>query len=123
MRKMSMSVREEAGGALTTFLLIVVFIAAAIMGMKVFPAYLEYFAVQRTLKAMAAAGETNAPIRDIKAAFGRRATINDVKSVGADQLEVVKEGGTSVVSISYPVSVPLFANVKLVIDFSASSAQ
>jgi hypothetical protein len=120
---MRMRMRSERGGALTTFLLIVAFIAAAILAMKVFPAYLEHFALKRTLEAMAAAGETSGSVRDIKAAFQRRAAINDVKRVGADQLEVSKEGAVSVVSVSYPVTVPLFANIRLVIDFSASSAK
>lgn len=111
------------GGALTTFLLIVLLIMAAIVGMKVFPAYLEYFAVKRTLESMAAAGETNGALRDIRSAFERRAMVNDVKNVASDQLEVAKGEGGSVVSVNYPVTVPLIANVKLVIDFSASSAK
>lgn len=113
---------RQHGGALANFLLIVLLIAAAIMGMRVIPAYLEYFAVKRTLQSMAVAGETNGSTRDIKAAFERRAVINDVKSVKSDQLDVEKSDKGAVVSVSYPVTVPLFANVKLVIDFTASSA-
>ena len=112
---------RQHGGALANFLLIVLLIIAAIMGMRVVPAYLEDFAVKRTLQSMATAGETNGPLRDVKTAFQRRAVINDVKSVGADQLEVTKGANGSVVSVDYPVTVPLFANLKLVIDFSASS--
>ncbi len=114
---------RQSGGALTSFLLIVFLILAAIIGMKVFPAYLEYFAVKRTLHTLAETGEINGSTREIKDAFSRRASINDVKSVGSDQLEISKDGGAAVVTVNYPVTVPLFGNIKLVIDFSASSAK
>jgi Flp pilus assembly protein TadG len=115
--------RRNEGGALTSFLLIVTLIMVAIIGMKMFPAYLEYFAVQRVLKSMADAGETSGSSGEIKSAFQRRASTNDIKNVTADQLEVDKGSGGSVVSVNYPVTIPLFANMKLVIDFSASSAK
>lgn len=58
----------------------------------------------------------------VREAFTRRADMDDVKSVTAQDLEITKEGGELVISFKYENKVPLFKNVSLVFDFEGSSA-
>jgi hypothetical protein len=113
-----MTKSKQQGGALGTFLLIVFLLMTAIIGMKVFPAYLEFYSVKNTLKTMGESGETRGALRDVRSAFTKRATVADIKNVTADSISV----DNGVASAEYSVAVPLFANMKLVIDFAASSA-
>jgi hypothetical protein len=98
----------------------VVVIVVAILGLKVAPAYIEYFSVKKAIVAIA---QTNGrgTVGEIRAAFDRRAAIDSIDVIGAKDLEITKEGNEVVVSFSYPKRIPLVGNVNLVIDFAASS--
>ncbi len=101
------------------FFVIVLIVFAAIVVMKVMPAYFEYFAVKRALSQIEK--EQPASVAQIRQAFDRRAMIDDIKSISSKDLEIQKSGNSSSVSASYQVTVPLFANLSLLIDFSASA--
>jgi Domain of unknown function (DUF4845) len=96
----------------------IVLIILVIGGLKIVPAYIEYFTVK---KAVVAIAQTHGTVGDIRQAFDRRAAIDSIDVVGAKDLEITKEGNDVVVSVSYPKRVPLFGNVSLIIDFVASS--
>ena len=94
-----------------------------VMGMKLMPAYLEYFSVKKAIVKIA-----NEPAfaamskKDIVDEFDRSATIDDIRVVKGNDLEVSKDdAGKPVVSIEYQTIVPLIANVSALIDFSVST--
>ena len=58
-----------------------------------------------------------------KMKFSNHATIDDIKSVQPDDLEISKEGGKVVVSASYQVTIPLAGNISLLMDFNPSTQQ
>jgi hypothetical protein len=94
-----------------------------VMGMKLTPAYLEYFSVKKAITKL-----SNEPTfaamskKDIVDEFDRSATIDDIKVVSGKDLEVSKDdAGKPVVSIEYQTTVPLIANVSALINFSAST--
>ncbi len=95
---------------------IVVFLLA--IGMKVVPALAEYLAVERAVQKAAQEGQT---VRDIRAAFDRYCTIDDIKSITGKDLDVTKDADRIVVSYAYSYSVPVLDNVRIVIDFSGSN--
>ncbi len=114
--------KQRGMGMLGIFMVLVLVVAGAIIMMKAIPPYLEFFAVKKAitaLKSEAKGGNT----RDIKDKFDARAAVDDIKSITANDLEITKEGGETVVSANYQKVVPLFANLSLLIDFQASTQE
>jgi Tfp pilus assembly major pilin PilA len=98
----------------------IVIVIVAIGGLKIAPAYIEYFKVKKAITAIA---QTNSggTVADVRRAFELRAAIDDIDVVDKKDLEISKEGNELVISFAYPKRIPLFGNVNVVIDFAASS--
>ena len=95
---------------------------AGYIGLKVFPAYLEYYSVKKILATMANEEAKNAnSVKEIRDGFDRRATIGYVTVVTGADLEITKEAGESVISASWAVKLPLFASASVVLDFNAAT--
>jgi Tfp pilus assembly major pilin PilA len=99
--------------------IVVVFVA--IGGLKIAPAYIEYFKVKKAVSAIAQ-GNTGGTVADVRTAFDRRAAVDDIDVIQGRDLEVSKDGNELVVSANYTKQIPLFANISVVINFAASSA-
>jgi Tfp pilus assembly protein PilE len=95
----------------------------AIMAAKLMPAYIEYFTVKKIFASMEQAGDLKLSVREIRKSYETRNTIEDVKSVKGEDLEVTKEAGETVVSVSWSTKVPLVANVAACLDFSVTTAK
>jgi hypothetical protein len=115
--------KKQSG--MSIYMLMYVFVTvgfAGLIGLKVFPPYLEYFAVKKIFASMAnEEAKTAESVKDIRSGFGRRASIAYVTVVKEADLEISKEGGETVVSANWEVKVPLFAQASLVLDFAAST--
>ena len=96
----------------------VIVIILLTIGMKVVPALAEYLAIERAVQKVASEGQT---VRDIRNAFDKYATIDDIKSISGKDLDITKDAEHIVVSYSYSYSVPVLDNVRIVIDFSGSN--
>jgi Domain of unknown function (DUF4845) len=114
--------KQKGMGILGIFFILAMIFVGAIIAMKCVPVYLEYFAIKKTFSVLKGEGKS-ATVRDIKQKFDARATIDDIRSITANDLEISKEGDNTVVSASYQVVVPLFANISLLFDFKASTAE
>jgi len=95
---------------------IVVFLLA--IGAKSVPAMTEYFAIDRAVQKVAGEGQT---VRDIRNAFDRYATVDDIKSITGKDLDITKDGDRVIVSYAYSYSIPILDNVRIVIDFAGSN--
>ena len=96
---------------------------ASLLGFKLFTPYMQYFAVQKTFKALAVNPEVRSGTRrDLLGAWSRYALIENITVLNGDDIEMTKEGNDVVLSANYSVKVPLFSNISLVIDFSPTSA-
>ena len=95
----------------------------AIMAAKLMPAYIDYFTVKKILASMEQAGDLKLSVREIRKSYETRNTIEDVKAVKGEDLEVTKEAGETVVSVSWSAKVPLVANVAACLDFSVTTAK
>ena len=116
--------RQQRGmGIIATLLTLVVAIFIAIVALRVVPAYLEYVAVKRALAKVAGSETASSSAQDIRGAFDKQATIDDIRSVRGQDLEIVQEGSTTVIRANYTQKIPLFANVSLLIDFSTSTVK
>lgn len=101
----------------------VVFALLALLAMKVLPDWIEYGKVVKAVKATAIdTSLKDASVPQVRAAFARRAEIDEIKSITPQDIDITKEGGELVIAFEYTKKVPLFANVSLVFDFEGSSA-
>lgn len=99
-----------------------VLVGGAILVMQLIPPYLEFWSVQKVLSVMAKdstlPGMT--PV-EARTSFDRRAMIDNIKVIKGKDLEISKEGGKTVVSASYTVTVPIVGNLSALMEFQAST--
>jgi len=105
-------------GGLIVWLFILV--VAALLGMKLVPAYMEYGTARNAIEAIARERNASTPA-EVRRAFESRAAIDDINTVKGSDLEITKQGGEMVIGFAYRKEVPLFANVGVYLDFAASS--
>ncbi|HEX4944738.1 MAG TPA: DUF4845 domain-containing protein [Usitatibacteraceae bacterium] len=116
--------RTQRGFTLSGALMgMVVLALAALFAAKLLPSYIEYYAVQKILKAMETTGDTKGTVQDIRRSFDRRNAIEDVKSVVGDDLDITKEGGEAVVTATWSTKVPIIGNFSACLDFSVTTAK
>jgi hypothetical protein len=97
----------------------------ALLTMKLFPAYSEFFAIKKALTKMGTSGSLSSmDKRQIQLAFEGYSNIEDFKSVKPTDLEIKRgSDGETVVNADYEVIIPLVANVSALLTFHASTDQ
>jgi hypothetical protein len=120
-----MTLKKQRGLSMIGMIVIcVVIIAVALLGIKVFPDYMEYRAVLGSVKAVAMEPATrSASVAQIRASYDKRSSIDNVTAVKGVDLDITKEGNDVILSFSYSKRIPLYGPVSLMIDFEGSSAQ
>jgi hypothetical protein len=115
--------RKQMGVSLPGFIMWAVgAIFVLLLAFKVGPAYVENVAIKKQFQAIANdPGMVGSSKRDVEGAFVRRATMEDIRSIGPGDLQIVREGDRLVISAEYSTRVPLFGNVNVCLDFSPSS--
>lgn len=100
----------------------VILILVVLLGLKLTPAYIEYFTAK---KAIVGVGQEKqgASVIEIRKAFDLRAAIDDIRTPTANDLEITKEGNEVVIAFAYRKEVPLFGNLGVYIDFAARSKE
>jgi hypothetical protein len=106
---------------LVLFWLIVVGMAV-MLAAKLIPPLKEYQAVVSSVRAIAEEAGTDESLQDVRKSFYDYSTINDIKSIAPEDLEIKRQGGKYVISFAYSAKIHLFYNVSLVIDFAGSSS-
>ena len=92
----------------------------AVVGFKLLPAYIEYWTVQRIVRDLAHAADLRgAAVRDVQAAFDRRAVIDNVTAIVGKELEINKVGEGFEITASWSKRVTLFGNINACMDFEA----
>ena len=105
---------------ITFFGLLFVAIVLALTGVvvaQVVPTLVEYYAVGKAAQ-KASAGQTIVEVRDI---FSKAAQIDDIRSINADGLEIVKENDKVVVSYAYTREIHLFGPAYLTLKYQGHS--
>ncbi len=114
--------KQRGVSFLVVFLIGVVLALAAVGGMKVGPAYMEFDTARKAIVAIAGSEGRAGSVVDIRKAFDRRANIDNITVLTGGDLDISKDGGDLVIAFAYAKRIPLFANVSLLIDFAASTA-
>lgn len=113
--------RNQRGATLFGMLVAgIVIVFLVVGGLKIAPAYIEYFTVKKAIVAIAQSN-SRATVGEVRYAFQLRSAIDNIDVIGAKDLDITKEGNEVVISFAYPKRIPLFGNVNVVIDFAASS--
>lgn len=100
----------------------VILIIAAIGGMKVIPAYVQDAEIKSILSTIVNDSEMQgAQSKDIRESFSKRAMMNNINVVTANDIEIVKDARGLSLSISYQVKIPLVGNASLLLEFNPSS--
>ena len=114
--------RQQGLGFAGVIFLLIGIVFVAIIGMKLVPAYIEYFTIKKAITGMTQSGELRGgSVADVRKAFDRRAAVDDITALRPEDLEISKEGNEIVVSFAYEKRVPLFYNISVLIDFAGSS--
>ena len=115
--------QKQKGVALSSLLMwSVILIMFAIIGMKLAPVYIEYAAIQKSFAAITNdSALKNASPREIRLSFSKRAIIDNIDVISARDIKISKEKGQMVLKTDYSVTVPLVANISMLIDFKVVS--
>jgi Domain of unknown function (DUF4845) len=108
--------KQQGAGFLSTIIFLTALGCVATIGLKSTPAYLEFWSVQSALKSVAQSAMNHGD-DDIRSGFDKHARIDNIESVKSSDLTI----SNGEVSVAYQKVVPLFSNISLLFDFSASS--
>ncbi|MEQ1599570.1 MAG: DUF4845 domain-containing protein [Methylotenera sp.] len=111
-----------------TFIGLVLVVAAlvciALVGAKLTPAYIEFFGVKKIIAKIASEPNFNEMSKkDIIKEFDHGADIGYVTVIKGSDLAIEKGEFGNVLSVEYQVTIPIVANVSVLLDFNASSAK
>jgi len=116
--------RKERGLSLVNLIIGLAVVGfLAVMAAKLFPAYVEYYKVKKLFASMDQAGDLKGTVREIRNSWEKRNSIEDVRSIKGEDLEITKEGGETILSANWSVKVPLVSNVSACLDFSVTTAK
>ncbi len=120
---MGVGMRKQRGLSLVGLIVVGgILVLVAIVGMKVTPAYIEYFTIQKHLRELARSPDSSTP-KQMMEAFDKRAQIDDITALVGKDLDISKVGNSVTVSAAYEKRVPLFANISVLIDFEATGGR
>ena len=102
----------------------VILVLAITTGLKLIPAYMQDAKIGNLFTVIANDPEMQkASLRDIRMSFTKRASIDGINAVNAEDIEITSDGGRLVLNVSYAVKIPLAGNISLYLDFSPASAK
>ncbi|MDY0022170.1 DUF4845 domain-containing protein [Arenimonas caeni] len=109
-------VSKQRGMTLMSFVMVLVVVGFfALVAMKLFPMYSEYFNLKGVMTEYAAQpNSASIPPAQMHTDLNRRFGIAYVSSVKKEHIKLVREGGVSKLNIAYEVRVPLFGNLDVV---------
>jgi hypothetical protein len=84
------------------------------------PAWTEYFSLKKVLQATANEFGVDAQGTAVRAAFNKRAQIDDLPVKGTD-LDIRKDNGRMSLAVEYQRKVPVAGNMSLLFDFDAAA--
>ncbi|ADI30318.1 DUF4845 domain-containing protein [Methylotenera versatilis] len=116
------NLKKQAGATLLGMLFVgAMLFFVAVIAMKIFPAYQEYFSVKTVIRAMNKESLNDMSKKEIQDSFNKRADTSYVTVVhGSDLIIGKNSAGETTVSAQYQVVTPLFGNISVMMDFDAS---
>ena len=118
--KYQTNLKKQAGATLLGMLFIgAILFFVAIIAMKIFPAYQEYFSVKTVIRAMNKDALSGMSKKEIQDSFDKRASTSYVTVIKGTDIVIGKNSaGEPAVSAQYQVTTPLFGNISALMDFN-----
>jgi Domain of unknown function (DUF4845) len=115
--------RNERGITILGFLFVAaVVITVALVGFRVLPAYIEYFAVQKALQTALEDAPTG-NIAEVRRAFDRKSGAGYIESVRPADVQVSRQGNAITATASWQRVLPMIGNASILLDFDASASR
>ena len=115
--------RRQSGLTMMGFLFVAaVALVVVIVGFRVLPAYIEYFAVQKALKT-ALDDAPSGNVGEVRGAFDRKAGAGYIESVRPSDVQVSRQGGAITATASWQRVLPMIGNASILLDFDASASR
>jgi len=100
-----------------------ILVLASITGLKLIPAYMQNAEIEKLFVTIANDPDMQkAAPSTLRASFTKRAGIDDIKAINAEDIEVASDGTKPLLSATYAVKIALVGNISLYLDFNPSSA-
>ncbi len=113
--------RRQAGVSIGGLIFVLIGLSmVAMLAMQVIPAVVEYRSIRDAIYIAKTDGKS---VQEIKTSFSRQRISGYFTAIGADDLEITKEGNDFEVSFAYQKKIPLFGPASLVFDFEATTAK
>ena len=114
--------KQRGIGFASIILLIAGLLFAVILALKLVPAYLHNMQIERIFKEIVNDPEMqSATVNDIRTAYSKRATMDYISVVTANDVEVNKDSGHLSLGANYSVKIPLAGNISLLLEFAPSA--
>src|SRR3954470_22109187 len=96
------NMRSRQSGVSLGGLIVVLFIVVilGLLALKIVPAYMEFRTAKNAIEAVARE-QQGSSVNDVRRAFDKRAQIDDINSVKAQDLEVTKDGQEITIGFAY----------------------
>ena len=116
--------RKQGGMTMLGFLITLsVVILFVFCGMKIVPMYIEYYSVKKALASIANEQDTSSATKDkIRAMFARHITIDYVKIIKPEMLQIQTTDSGFNLTVDYERREELIANLDVVAKFRAEQA-
>jgi len=117
MNRIAAKQRGVSGGGFVA--IIAVIVLSVMLLLKLFPVYMEHFNVSTSLNSLSnEEGIKELNKSAIRELLQRRFSINDVKNVNKEHIDIKKTKTEMTIDITYEVRKPLVGNIDLVIHFN-----
>jgi len=115
--------QNERGITILGFLFVAaVVVAVALIGFRVMPAYIEYFAVQKALQTALDDSPTG-NLTEVRRAFDRKSSAGYIESVRPADVQVLRQGNLITATASWQRVLPMIGNASILLDFDASASR
>jgi len=112
--------RTQHGLSMIGFLFVaVVVVAVAMIGFRVTPAYVEYFAVQRAMQETLSQMQNISSAQEFRRAIDGRLNVNYVEAVKASDFEFKKQGNVITATASWERKLHIAGNAYILLEFEA----
>lgn len=119
-----MKAKQQGGACVFILIALVIGLLFTFNGLRIVQAYVQNAAVESAFQAMARAPELqNAGNSEIRAAFSRRASVDDLRVIQADAIQINRASGALELSAEYDVTIPVMGNVSLLMKFTPHSGR
>ncbi len=122
---MKISVNKQYGMGLGGLIIIIAAVLfLVVLGMKLVPSYAHNMQIESLFKKIVNDPEMqNATVKDIRASYTKRALIDYINDLSADDVEISKDDGHITMNASYSVKIPVAGNVSFLIEFKPSATK